>query len=132
MQPSSQSSPQPAYWSYDNLRQHFRSASQNLQLKLDIARVSKEIHHTQALLSRLKVMHALLMARSLLHEADSETLEAMSSKTEIGRLRQSMVDAGVAIQPTRPNDEGLLEALARLDTEGALTQASTASTTLCS
>ncbi|KAH7927899.1 hypothetical protein BV22DRAFT_1031371 [Leucogyrophana mollusca] len=112
---------QPALAPFSGLREHL--SSPDLQLQLDIARVSTDIHQTQALLSRLKALHTLLLARCLIHEADSEAMNAVTSKKDVSRIRQSMVGAGLTIRPTIPNDQHILEALARLDARELVAQA---------
>ncbi|KAH7919257.1 hypothetical protein BV22DRAFT_869999 [Leucogyrophana mollusca] len=120
-------STQHPYAPFDDRRAHLPGpvgdAPRSLQLQLDIARVSKSIHQTQASLSRLKVLHTLLLARCLLQEADVESAQARSANEEIGRIRQRMMDAGIAVRPTRPNDGSLLNALAGLDAGELLAQA---------
>ncbi|KAH7902933.1 hypothetical protein BJ138DRAFT_1120925 [Hygrophoropsis aurantiaca] len=74
------------------------NADQNMQLKLDVARVEKEIYDTRASLSKLKVMHTLLVARCFLHEMRSASGHSSTTLDEIGRLREDMTDAGVAIR----------------------------------
>ncbi|KAH7917100.1 hypothetical protein BV22DRAFT_1200351 [Leucogyrophana mollusca] len=116
----------PALCSYtpylDDFRGQLGDAGQSLQFKLDIARLSKNIHQTQASLSKLKVLYTLIIARRLLHEADSASEQALSATHEIGRIRQSMVDTGVAVQSTRPNEQPVLDALASIDAKELLLQ----------
>ncbi|KAH7907604.1 hypothetical protein BJ138DRAFT_482467 [Hygrophoropsis aurantiaca] len=88
------------------------SNSANLQRKLDIARVSREIYQTQALLSRLKLRHTLLLA---LRDAECASAEATNTKAEIGSIRQTMMEAGITVCQTRTDDQGILDTLVRAD-----------------
>ncbi|KAH7905508.1 hypothetical protein BJ138DRAFT_1105930 [Hygrophoropsis aurantiaca] len=90
----------------------FHGASSNLQLKLDIARVSKDIYQTRAVLSKLQIRHNLLVA---LYEAEFASVKASDTNREIGKIRQNMIEAGVAVQSRSTNNHFILEALARVD-----------------